>query len=175
MPKTRVQKEEFVKDLSDKLGKVKSVIFANFDHLKVLEITQLRKNFRAEGIDYVVAKKTLLKRSLEANGLNDVAVDKLPGSVATILSYTDEVAPARIVAGFAKDHEALKMVGGILEHHFVDQNAVIELSKLPSKEELLAKMVGSLASPLSGLVNVLQGNLRNFVYALLAVRDKKTN
>lgn len=173
MAKTRQQKEQNVKDLTEKLKKAKSLVFVNFDGLKVKEIEELRKNCRAENIDYLVTKKTLMKKAFKDAGLKDIDPKSFEKEVATVFSYEDEVAPARIIQDFAKEHEALVAFGGVLEGQFVEQNKIIELSKLPSKDELLAKVVGSIKAPVSGFVNVLSGNLRNLVYVLNAVKDSK--
>ncbi|MAF13941.1 MAG: 50S ribosomal protein L10 [Parcubacteria group bacterium] len=173
MPKTRQEKEQAVKDFTEKINKSKSLVFVNFDGLKVNEVEGLRKTCRAENVEYLVAKKTLMKKAFKESGLEGVDPKTFENAVATVFGYDDEVAPARIVQNFAKDHEALVAFGGILEGQFVDQTKVLELSKLPSKDELLAKVVGSIKAPVAGFVNVLSGNLRNLVYTLTAIKDSK--
>lgn len=172
MAKTRQQKEQTVKDLIEKLKKAKSLVFVNFDGLKVKEVEELRKNCRAENIEYLVTKKTLIKKAFKDVGL-DIDPKTFDKEAAIAFGYEDEVAPARIVQNFAKEHEALIAFGGVLENKFVPAEKVIELSKLPSKDELLAKVVGSIKAPVSGFVNVLSGNLRNLVYVLNAINDNK--
>jgi len=173
MPKTRQQKEAVIKDLAEKIKKAKSLVFVNFDGLKVKEIEQLRKKCRVENIDYLVAKKTLMKKAFKDAGLEEIDPKSFERETATVISYEDEVAPARIIQGFTKEHEALKAFGGVLEGKFVAKDKIIELSKLPSKDELLAKVVGSIKAPISGFVNVLAGNLRSLVYVLNAIKDSK--
>ncbi len=173
MAKTRQQKEELFKALKDNFDAAKSVVFVHFDKLKVKEIEALRKLFRAERINYVVAKKTLLKKALKESGIANLEEKFFAKEVGVAFGIDDEVAPARVIQKFSKDHEALKAFGGVLEHGFVGADKVIELSKLPSKEELLAKVVGSLNAPISGFVNVLAGNLRGLVQILSAIKDSK--
>ena len=173
MPKTKAQKEQEVKELKEKLGKTKSIVFANFDGLKVSEVDELRSQCREENIDYVVVKKTLLKLALDDSKIENVDPKTIEGGITTVMGYEDEVAPARILDKFAKDHEALKIVGGVLENKFMDAAAVNSLAKLPSKNELIAKVVGSIAAPLSGIVGVLQGNLRGLVGVLGAIKETK--
>ena len=173
MAKTREQKEQVIKDLINKLKKAKSLVFVNFDGLKVKEVEQLRKNCRAENVEYFVTKKTLIKKAFKEAGLGEIDPNKFEKEVATVFGYEDEVAPARIVQTFAKEHEALKAFGGILEGQYVEGNKIVELSKLPSKNELLAKVVGSIKAPVSGFVNVLAGNLRHLLYALNAIKESK--
>lgn len=173
MPKSKAQKKKIVSDFEDKLDRVKTAVFVNFAGLPVKEINQLRSQCRAAGIDYVVAKKTLLKKVLSAK--NYQATDKeLNGEIAAIFSYEDEVAAPKLIKAFIKDHDKMKITAGILDGGLIDQGKVLALAALPSKLELLAKLVGSIASPLSGLVNVLQGNLRGLVCVLNAVREQKS-
>jgi len=174
MAKTRQQKQVAVQDYTEKLKRSKGTVFANFDGLKVKEIEELRRKCRQQGIDYLVAKKTLMRLAFKEIGLSDVDPTTLEKGVTTVFGYNDEVAPAKIIGEFAKTHEFLKPVGGILENKFIDSAKVIELSRLPSKLELLAKVVGSIQAPVSGFVNVLSGNLRNLVYVLNALKNSKS-
>lgn len=172
MPKTKVQKQETVTTLSDKLGRMRSIVFANYEGLSVKDIEALRRELKKEGIEYTVVKKTLLKRAVLEAKL-DFDPKELPGNFATVISYGDEVAPARLISSFAKTHEVLKIVAGVLEGKMIDAKATLALSKLPSKQELLGRLVGILNAPISGFVNVLAGNLRGFVTVLSAIKDKK--
>lgn len=173
MAKTRQQKEEFIKDFNAKLQQAKSIVFVHFDGLKVKEVEELRKLFRSENVDYLVAKKSLLKRVFAEAGIENYDPATFEKEVGVAFGIEDEVAPARIIQQFSKDHEALQAFGGVLENSFVGQEKVIELSKLPSREELLAKVVATMNAPVSGFVNVLAGNLRNLVYVLSAVKNTK--
>jgi large subunit ribosomal protein L10 len=173
MAKTKAQKEIALKDFVARVKKSKSLVFVNFDKLKVKEIEEFRKKCRQEKVDYLVAKKTLMKIGLKEAGYADVDSKNLEKGIATLFGLEDEVAPARISQEFGKTHEAMATVGGVLEGKYIDKNRVIELSKLPSRPELLAKVVGSIQAPVSGFVRVLSGNLRNFVYVLNAIKESK--
>ena len=98
----------------------------------------------------------------------------IAGNFGTAIAFDDEVAPARVMMTFAKQHEALRMIAGVLEGKLLDREAVLALAKLPSKQELIGKAVGSIAAPLTGFVNVLAGNLRGLVYTLNAIRESKS-
>lgn len=172
MPKTKVQKKETVTALSEKLGRMRSMVFANYEGLPVKDIEALRKELKKEGIEYTVTKKTLLSRAAAEAKLN-FDPQELPGNFATVISYGDEVAPARVISLFAKTHDMLKIVAGVLEGKLIDSKATLALSKLPSKQELLGMLVGTLNAPVSGFVNVLAGNLRGLVTVLSAIKDKK--
>jgi len=155
MPKNKIQKKAILENLSDKISKMKSAVMFNFSGIEVKELNQLRDTCREAGVDYLVAKKTLLKKALTDGGLGDVANQDFNGEVATIFSYDDEIAPARIVAEFGKKNNKVKFVGGIFEGGYADSAKLTELSKIPSRNELLSKVVGCLSNPLSGLARVI--------------------
>lgn len=174
MAKTRQQKEETVKSLQEKLGKTKAVVFTNFDGLNVEETNELRNILRENKIDYTVAKRTLLKLAFKKADYQGVDIDQLTGGLGMAFGYEDEVLPARTLGQFSKKHPALKLVGGIFEKKFIDANKVKELASLASKDELYSKIVWLFNYPVAGFVNVLAGNLRSLVYALQAIKDKKS-
>lgn len=173
MPKTRKQKEETVASLSEKLGRMRSMVFANYEGLLVKDIEALRRELKAAGMDYTVAKKTLLGLAAKAAKL-DLNPKEIEGNFAAVISYEDEVAAAKILVKFAKDHEALKIVGGVLQGKVIDSALAKALSKIPSKKELLGSLVGSLNSPISGFVRVLAGNMCGLLTVMTAIKDKKT-
>jgi len=169
---TRQQKEIIVRDLAEKLRGSKAVVFSDYKGLTVKDMTTLRNDLRKEGVDLKVLKKTLLQIALKDAGI-DMDVKKLEGQIAVAVAKNDEVAAAKIIAKMAKANENLKIAGGILGTKELSVAEVNALAKLPSKEELLAKLVGTLNAPVSGFVNVLAGNLRGLVTVLKAVADKK--
>ncbi len=155
MPKTKAQKTAILETLGDKISRMKSAVMFNYAGIEVKNLNKLRDKCRAEGIDYMVAKKTLLKKVLSDKGLTSAADQGFGGEIATLFSYDDEVAPARLVAAFAKENDKVKFAGGIFEGNFIDVTKVTELSKIPSRKELLAKVVGCLSNPMSGLARVI--------------------
>jgi len=173
MPKTKQQKKVIVESLGENIKKAKAVVFANFQGLTVAKSEDLRKKCRKEGVNVMVAKKTLLRKICENLGLVDINPKTFEGGVATFTSEGDEVAPAKVVATFAKDNDKVVIYGGILENKFIASDYVKNLASLPSKQELLGKLVGSINSPVSGLVNVLAGNLRSLVSVLNNIKDAK--
>ncbi|MFA6027918.1 MAG: 50S ribosomal protein L10 [Patescibacteria group bacterium] len=172
MAKNKQQKEEIVVDLTKRLKEAKGVVFGSYIGLKVVELEELRKTLRAQKADLMVAKKTLLKRALESSDLKDVKVENMEGGVI-VATGADEVQPAKVMQAFSKKHAPVKFFGGIMEKKWIDVEKVNALAALPSKEELLAKIVGSLNAPVSGFVRVLSGNLRGLVQALNAIKEKK--
>lgn len=173
MPKTKQQKQSTVTALVDGLKSAKGTVFANFQGLKVSEAEELRRECRKNNIKVVAAKKTLVKRACEDVGLKDINPKVFSGGVATFMAADDEVSAARIVNTFAKTHEIVTIFGGILEGKFVDASAVKSLAGLPSRQELLSRLVGSINAPVSGFVNALAGNLRNLVGVLNNIKSAK--
>ncbi len=173
MPKTKQQKISTVSTLTDGLKAGKGVVFANFQGLTVAATEELRKKCRAEGVVITAAKKTLVKRACDEAGLENVDPKSWTGGVATAVGLTDEVAPAKIICSFAKDHEQVVVYGGVLENKFISAAAVKSLSALPGKQELLGRLVGTLNAPVSGFVNVLAGNLRNLVGVINNIKEAK--
>ena len=175
MAKTKQQKQEILKIIEDKISRSKSVVFTNYDTLTVSENEELRQKLRAEGGEYYVAKKSLLDLAFQSTKIDELKIKDFEGKIAAVFSYNDEVASAKAVDDFGSSREGkLNFVGGILENKFLSGSEVANLAKLPSKQELYAKVVGSINAPVSGFVNVLAGNLRKFVYALNAVKEAKS-
>jgi len=171
---TKEQKKEIVKDLAEKIKSSKSVVFADFRGVTVSDLTNLRKELRQSDSELKVIKKTLLGIALKEAGV-DVDIKKIDGQIAVSVSQSDEVAPARIINNFSKENENMRITGGVLGSKEMSIEEMVALAKLQSKEELLAKLVGSLKAPISGFANVLGGNLRGLVQVLKAVADNKSN
>lgn len=171
MPKTREKKENLISKIDEQLQNSKSAVLVDYKGLKVSETEELRNALRAKGVVFNIVKNSLVKIALKKNGIEfDATIFTKP--VAIAFAMEDEVAPAKEIDLFAKKHEAIEILGGILEKKMIDAAAVKQLASLPSREELLAKMVGSIASPLSGMVNVMVGNLRGLVNVLNARKSK---
>jgi len=172
MPKTKEYKSELVDKLTSKIKEAKSAVLVDYKGLKVKDISNLRNRLRESQVDFNVTKNTLFKIVLKKEGIEfDQALFDKPLAVA--FSFGDEVSPAKEITLFAKDHETMAIVGGILEKKMIDAEMISRLAKLPSREELLAKAVGSISAPISGFVNVLAGNIRSFVNVLNGIREKK--
>lgn len=143
------------------------MVFIDFSKVNSKDIFALRRKLKAADCAITVAKKTLLGVAFgKDNDIWKKAKENIPGQLAVVFGIKDEVAPAKITQQFTKESENIKILGGIFESRFIDKAEVIVLSAIPSKEELLAKLVGSIFSPVSGLVNVLQGNIKGLVYVL---------
>ena len=172
MKLTRAQKEQHISQISQELVKNKAALLVNFSGLKVKEQRALKKKLRQRGIVFEVIKNTLFKIALK-NTKIELDEKLLDQPIALVWSAEDEVSPAKITVDFAKEAEKLQLVGAIIDQKFVDAEYVKQLAALPSREELYAKLVGSLNSPMSRLVGALQGNLRSLVYILKQFQESK--
>lgn len=173
MPKTRQQKEQIAQELETKLTGAKSIIIANQEGLTVEQSQELREKCKQENVEFIAVKKTLLSLAIKNAGLGEIEAQKMQGSLGVAISQDDEVAPAKILKDFAKNYKQVTFEGGIVEGKLVSIEQVQTLANLPSKLELLAKMVGSMKAPISGFVNVMGGNLRGLVTVLEAIKNKK--
>ncbi|MFC1700771.1 50S ribosomal protein L10 [Patescibacteria group bacterium] len=170
---TKQKKKEIIKELADKFSKQKAIVFSDYSGLTVNQAQELRRKLREQNIDYRVAKKSLIDLALKQSGLGDnVKIKDLNGQISVALGYDDEVLPARILYNFAKSNENLKMLAGLVQGEYIDSNGMVKLATIPSKQELLAKVVGSISSPMSGLLNAFQGNMRKLTYILSNIKSE---
>lgn len=171
MPKTKLKKEELVKGYREKFDNQKSIAIANFSNLTVQEINELRKRCREQGISYMVVKKSLLNLVLKEKGFEENSTFENNIGVAF---GRDEIGPAKIFNNYSKEHQdKFNIICGILENKMLLKEEIMSLANLPSKEELLSKLVGSIKAPVGNFVNVLQGNLRGLTQVLTAIKDNR--
>ena len=173
MSDKRIAKEQVVNEIKEKFQRAEAVVLVDYRGLNVAEVTELRKRFREAGADYKVYKNTLMTRALTELGI-EVLNPYLTGPNAIALGYDDPVVPAKIISEFAKDHDKLEIKAGMISGKVIGAEGIKSLASLPSKEVLVAQVLGGLNAPITGFVNVLQGNIRNLVYALNAIAEKKT-
>ncbi len=157
----REMKEVKIKELTEKLTKAQAAILASYKGITVEEDTELRKKMREAGVEYRVIKNTLTARAAKEAGFDGIE-QYLEGPVSIAFGYEDPTAPARILADFAQNHKALELKAGIVQGEVFDQAKVMELSKVPPKDVLIAKLLGSFKAPLS-----------NLAYLLNAIKEKK--
>lgn len=165
-------KEETIVSLSEKIEKSKTITFADYHGLTANNVADLRNKIKAAGGEMIVAKNTLMHRALKAKGL-EVDLKDLEGPTATVFAYDDEVSPLKEIAESQKSSELPKYKFGFMGNEMLNPAALNSLAKLPSKDALKAKVVGTLVSPLYGIVGVLNANMRNLVYALDQIRERK--
>ncbi|MGN0406123.1 MAG: 50S ribosomal protein L10 [Bariatricus sp.] len=147
-------KQPIVQAIVDDITDAQSIVLVDYRGLTVAQDTELRKQLREAGIIYKVCKNTMMKRAFE--GTDFAQLDEyLEGPSAIAISKDDATAPARIICKFAKTAQALEVKAGVVEGTVYDADGVVELSKIPSREELLSKLLGSLQSPITNLARVL--------------------
>jgi len=168
---TRQQKEDIVAKLSDEIKDAPACVLADFKGLSANDMVELKKKLRSEGSTFQVIKKKLLAIALKNNGI-EIDPKDYEGQIAVSIS-SDEVSSAKIIHETAKSNENVKIVGGLLGEKLMTLEETQALAKLPSKDELRARLVGQLQAPISGFVNTLAGVPRSFVQVLGAVRDEK--
>ena len=168
----RTDKEVLVNQLHDELGKSQAVFVTDYMGLNVEKLTQLRKSIKDAGGKYRVVKNTLLNRAA-----HDTPVAKLDasfaGPTAIAIALNDPVSIAKVLVNFAKDNEQLEIQGGILGERPMTAADIQELAKMPPREVLLARMLGSLNAPVSNFVGVLAAIVSQLVYVLKAIENKK--
>lgn len=140
--------------IADDIKDAQSVVLVDYRGLTVAQDTELRKQLREAGVIYKVCKNTMMKRAFEGTEFAGLE-EYLEGPSALVVSKDDATAPARIICKFAKTAEALEVKAGVVEGNVYDAAGINELSKVPSREELLSKLLGSLQSPITNLARVL--------------------
>lgn len=174
MPKSRERKQEIINQLKEGLSKASAAILVDYKGITVEEDTRLRKLCRDAGVEYKVVKNTLLELAAKETGY-DAIIPYLTGSTAIAIGYGDPVAPAKALTEFINGNNKLSIKAGMLGGTKLMKPSDIEaLAKLPPKEVLVARLLGQLNAPMSGLVNVMQGTIRKLVYALDAIKETKT-
>lgn len=165
------EKAKLVEELAGKLRKAKSVVLTDYRGLTVKQDTALRSKLRAVGVEYRVAKNTLVERAAQDAGVEGLAT-YLTGPTAFAFGYADPVAPAKVLADFAKEHKILELKGAILEGKVVGPEGAKRLAAIPPREVLLAQVLAAFQSPLTGMASLLQAPMRNLAYGLDAHRRK---
>jgi large subunit ribosomal protein L10 len=170
----REDKQRKVSEIREKFENAKSVILTDYRGINVADMTELRKKLREAGIEFKVLKNTLVKIALEGKNVEELN-DSLQGPTALAFSYDDPVTPAKILSEFSKDHKdgLPKLKAGMLEGKAINADGVKALADLPSREVLLAMVLGGMQAPITGFVRASNGIVSSLVYALNAVREKK--
>ena len=181
MAKTRAQKADIVAKIADRLKRMKAAAFMQVSGYTMEDADKLRTEAAKQNVEVFVTKRTLLALAAKEAGIEGLDAKSLDGSILTAVGYADEVSAAKILKDLVtakklanKDKQIdLKLVAGVLEGKLVNADEVTRLAALPSKQQLLGQLVGTLNAPVSGFVNVLAGNLRGLVTVLGAIKEKK--
>ncbi len=165
------EKQLVVEDIKKKFAGSTGVVLADYRGLTVSQVTSLRVELRQAGIEYRVLKNTMVRRAADEMGIQGLE-KYLEGPTALAFS-ADPVAPAKILSEFSKKNKNLTIKAGVLEGKVINSEKVKDLANLPSREVLLSQVLAGMQGPLQGMVNVLQGPIRKFGYALEEVRKLK--
>lgn len=168
----RAEKVQKVEMLTSIFNDARSVVLNDFTGLNVEKISRLRRLCRENGVEYLVVKNTLARLSVKGTPAEDLE-DHFEGPTALAIGRESENVSAKVIAEFAKEHEAPRFKAGLVNGKVIDATEVLVLSGLPSREELLSQALAGIKSPGNGLVSVLQGTLRNLLYACNAIIEKK--
>ncbi|MDQ6826687.1 MAG: 50S ribosomal protein L10 [Candidatus Eremiobacteraeota bacterium] len=166
------KKQSSVQSLQARLANSKNLFFTNYAGLTVAQITKLRGELRKDGSSYSVVKNTLFSIAA-GDRLAKLAQEHLSGPTGIVFAGDDPVAPAKALKTFSDDTKKIEIKAAYIDGQLVGPLQVQVLAALPPKIELIARMIGSFASPLRGLLNVLSGNQSGLVRVLNAVREKK--
>ena len=166
------EKAEVIDELAAQLSRAKLAILTDYRGLDVAGLQGLRSTLRPLNAEFRIAKNTLTRIAAEKAGI-DGLTPMLDGPLALVLAYEDVVAPSKAIADFARTSRILTIKGGVLDRSIVSAKGIEDLATLPSREELLGKLLSAINSPIQGLVNVLNGPSRTFVQVLNAYAEKQ--
>ena len=166
------EKAEAIDELAEQLSRARLAILTDYRGLSVTGLQGLRATLRPLNAEFKIAKNTLTRIASEKAGIEGLT-PMLEGPLALVLAYDDVVAPSKAISDFARTSRILTIKGGVLENSIVTAREIEDLATLPSREELLGKLLGLINSPIQGLVNVLSGPSRSFVQVLNAYAEKQ--
>lgn len=168
----RAEKAVVVDELIGRFGKAKIAIVTDYKGVTVSVFQELRRELKKNNAEIRVAKNTLLKRAVQGTSFEPLQ-DHFTGTTAITVSYDDPVAPAKVLAAFVKDHPEMVIRAGLLDGNILTVADLVDLSKLPSRDVLLAKVLSVMQAVPSGFVRVLNAVPQGLVYTLQAIQDKK--
>jgi large subunit ribosomal protein L10 len=169
----RSEKEQIVAEVTEVVGRASGMFFTDFTGLTVEQATELRREFRKSGVQYRVAKNTLIRKALENVTGYDKMYDKLVGPTGVAFAFDDAVAPAKIIKKFSEKHSKLRLKVCVIEKQVFDGARLDELAKLPTRKEIIAGILGSIQSPLAGVPTVMNAVMRELVSVIDEVGKKK--
>lgn len=171
---TKAKKGEILQELVDSMKKAKSVVFADYQGMTVKEVKEMRSKMREKGVSFQVAKKTLLKLAAKEAGYeNEISVEALAGPVGAAFSMEDEIAAAKLIYEIGKKNQNLKLRGALFEGRVLSVAETKQLATIPGREELIAKFIYVIKSPIQGFHGVLNNTVAGFVRVLNAIKEKQ--
>jgi large subunit ribosomal protein L10 len=172
MPLTRSDKEQILETYEQGLAKAPHAFLLDYQGITVPQVTELRKRVRQSGGEYVVVKNTIALRAIDSQALGQLK-EHFVGPTAVAFSLTDPVGVAKALTDYAKDVPAIKLKAGLVEGRAIAADQIKEIASLPSREELIAKLLFLVQSPITRFVRVLAAVPQSFVMVLDQVRKKK--
>jgi len=170
---SREQKKQIIAETAELIKESKTTALFDYKGISVVEMADLRNKLRENQAELKILKKSLASLAFKEAGL-EVNVRDFEGQVGIAVKGEDEISVPKALVEFSKERKEIKRVlGGTLEGILISKDKVLELAKLPSKEEMLAKTVGTMKAPINGFVNALSGNLRNLVGVLDSIKNIK--
>jgi large subunit ribosomal protein L10 len=167
-------KKHIVSELKKVLDSSTVTILADYKGMTVKDVTALKKRLKSVSAKFLVAKNTLTNKAVESDKKLNELKTHLSGPTAIIIGTKDPVEPIKVLTKFISENEKPKIKVGVFDGRIATAQEISAISKLPPRQELLAKVAGGMKAPITGLVFVLSGNLRKLVYALSAIKDKKS-
>ncbi|MFZ7133801.1 MAG: 50S ribosomal protein L10 [Eubacteriales bacterium] len=165
-------KKEVIKEIADKFDRAQSAVLVDYRGLNVEEVTEFRSIARKSGVDYKIYKNSMMRFAVKETGFEDL-LDQLVGPTAVAFSYENPVVAAKVITEFSKKHKAMEIKAGMVDGKVLDERGVKDLADLPPRDVLIAKVLGGFNAPISGLVNVLQGNIRGLTIALNQIKEQR--
>lgn len=165
-------KKQIVLDIKEKMERAQGMVFYDYRGLTVSEVTELRNKFREVGVEYKVLKNSMIKRAadmLEIEGLDE----HLAGPTAVAFGFEDPVAPAKVLVEYTKKLKKTEIKTGVLDNKVIGLDEINNLAELPSREQLLGMLAGTLNAPITGFARSLSGIISKLGYALNAVKEQK--
>lgn len=172
MKSLREKETAIINDLKNKLDSARLSVLTDFRGLNVKEISELRNRLRSEGIEYKVVKNTLIKLAIKDINLSSLN-EHLNGPTAIAIDLNNTISLAKALIDFDKKYKKIDIKAGVLQGRVIEASKIKELANLPSKEILLAKLVMTLNSPITNIVNVLSSPARSLVMCLRAIKEQK--
>jgi large subunit ribosomal protein L10 len=169
----RQEKTAQIAEIKDRFGRMASAVLTDFRGLDVGAMTRLRNQFRAAGVEYKVVKNTLLGLAVADDRFHDRLSRHLIGPTAVAWSYEDPSVAAKVAVGFAKENDKLKIKCAVVDGDVVEGPAVVDLSRMPGKPELLGMLLATFMAPAQEFVRLMAAAPQNFVYLLDARRRKQ--
>lgn len=169
----RSEKEEIVAEVAEVARRARGLFFTDFTGLTVEQITELRREFRKSGVQYRVAKNTLIRKALQSLGSYDAVSDRLVGPTGVAFAFDDPVAPAKIIQKFREKYDRPSLKVCVIEKEVYGGESLAEIARMPTRKEMMAAIAGSIQAPLAGVPVVIQAVLRDLVSVVGEIEKKK--